>query len=261
MKKVIIITGATSGIGETTALYLSNKGFIVYSLSRRIKDNPLINYISCDVTNIDEVEKAIKQIYEKEKRIDGIINNAGIGISGAFEHTSEIDKDNIINVNLKGVLNIDTLIIPYLKETKGRIIHIGSIAGELAIPFQTYYSLLKSAIHTLNDCLAMELKPFNVKVCLVMPGDTKTGFTKNRVKNTIETGYEDRIKRSIEKMEHDEQNGTNPISVSKVIYKCLTKKRPKEKVAVGFVYKLFLFLNKILPHALVLKILYSMYGK
>lgn len=260
-KKVVVITGATSGIGEATAFFLQSKGYIVYSLARRVKESDIINYISCDVTKIETIKKALEEIYQKEKRIDVIINNAGMGISGAFEYTDAIDATKIMAVNLEGVLNIDKLVIPYLRETKGRIIHIGSVAGELAIPFQTYYSLTKAAIHMLNECLSLELKPFGIKLTCVMPGDTKTNFTANRVKDNNQAEYGTRIERSVKKMEQDEKNGVKPINVSKVIYKCLKKKNPPIKVAVGFIYKLFLFLKRLLPNKLINKILYSMYAK
>lgn len=261
MPKVVVITGATSGIGEATAKYFVSKGYKVYSLARHIKDLEGINYLSCDVTNPKSVNDAFQKIYEQEKQIDDVINNAGMGISGAFEFTKESDSNQIIDVNLKGVMNVNQAAIPFLKETKGRIVHIGSIAGELAIPFQTHYSVTKAAVHMLSESLGLELKPFGIKVCCVMPGDTKTGFTAARVKDLKMDGYGDRIKHSIERMEADEQNGCQPIKVSKVIYKCVTKKHPPIKVAVGFNYKLFMILKRILPNKWVNRILYQLYGK
>ncbi len=261
MNKIVVITGATSGIGESTAKYLQSKGCIVYSLARRVKNLEGINYLSCDVTDKMAIDLAFKQIYEQEKRIDAVINNAGMGISGAFEYTAEEDAKKILNVNLDGVLNIDQAAIPYLKKSQGNLIHIGSIAGEVAIPFQTYYSLTKAAIHMLNDSLSLELKPFGVKLTCVMPGDTKTGFTGNRIKGEKNDDYGQRIKHSVNKMEKDEQKGADPIKVGKVIYKCLNKKHPPLKVAVGFGYKAIILLNKILPAKIVNSILYSMYGK
>ncbi len=261
MAKVVVITGATSGIGEATAKYLGEKGYVVYSLARRTKDLENINYISCDVTNITEIETAFNTIMANEKHIDVVINNAGMGISGAFEYTEATDAKKILSVNLNGILNINQIAIPYLKLSKGRLLHIGSIAGELAIPFQTYYSLTKAAIHMLSECLSMELKPFGIKVSCIMPGDTKTGFTSSRIKDLKTDGYGERINRSITKMEKDERNGVSPIKVSKVIYKCLKKKNPPLKIAVGFDYKCVLFLKRILPSKLVNRILYSMYAK
>lgn len=258
MKKVIVITGASSGIGKVCADYLYNKGYIVYGLNRSVVESNTIKYIKCDVTNEDDVKNALVSIKED---IYAVINNAGMGISGAIEHTSSDDVNRIIDVNIKGVINVCKHSIKYLRKTKGRIINIGSVAGELTIPFQTFYSMSKVAVSTYTEGLGMELKPFGIKTTTVLPGDTKSEFSRNRKKTEVDDElYKDRIKRSVERMEKDEQNGKDPKSVAKVIYKVLKKKNPPVKVTVGFTYKLFVFLKRILPTKLVNYILYKMYG-
>jgi len=256
--KTIIITGASSGIGLVTGEFLVSKGYKVYGLSRSKGTSQLINYIACDVTKKEQVEKAFNEVGED---IHAVINNAGIGISGAVEYATSEDIKKIIDVNLIGVVNVCQVAIPYLRKTKGRIVNIGSVAGDLTIPFQTFYSVTKSAVNILTEGLYMELKPFKIKVINVMPGDTKTSFTNNRQKtDVVDDLYQERIKKSIERMEKDEQHGKKPITVSKVIYKMLKKKRPPLKIAVGFEYKLFVFLKRLLPNRLVNYILYKMYA-
>lgn len=261
-KKVIVITGASSGIGKITANYLATQGYTVYGLSRSKPDLENIKNISCDVTNSDQVTKALKEIYDNEKHIDVIVNNAGLGVCGAIEHSSDEELDRILNLNIKAVIKVCQLSIPYLRESKGKIINIGSVAGSLTIPFQAYYSMTKASVAVISEALRMELKPFGIKVTTVLPGDTKTNFTKNRYQPLVSQDeyYKDRIIRSIKRMEKDEENGVSPLKVSKVIYKVIKKKNPPIKVTVGFSYKLLVFLKRIFPDRLVNYILYKMYA-
>lgn len=258
---VIIITGATSGLGKATAEYLSKLGHTIYSFSRRIGNDGNIKYLSCDIGNTADIKKSIERVIINEGRIDCLINNAGFGISGSFENNSVESIKNITNVNLIGTLEMCKECLPHLRKTKGRIINISSIAGVLPIPFQTMYSVTKSAIVTFSQSLANELKPFGVKVSCLLPGDFKTDFTNNRKKEKESEEYKIRVDRSISKMEKDEINGMNPEKIAKKIAKLINKKNPPLITTIGFQYKLFLFLNRILPTRLVNFVLYNMYGK
>jgi short-subunit dehydrogenase len=137
------------------------------------------------------------------------------------------------------------------------------VAGEFTLPFQAFYSMTKSSLYTFSEALRIELKPFPVDVCVVMPGDTKTDFTGNRIKSSIEEDpfYHDRIKRSLARMEKDEQNGKSPFTVVRVVNKLLKKKRMPVAVSVGFEYKLFVFLKRILPNRLINYALFQLYGR
>lgn len=263
MNKVVIITGVSSGIGLSTAKFLSKKGYKVYGLSRNTINEDNIISLKCDVTKRENVQAVFKEIYDREKRIDVVINNAGMGVSGAVEYSTEEELRRIFELNVFAVVGVCQEAIKYLRETKGKIINIGSVAGELTIAFQTYYSMTKNSIASLSEGLRMELRPFGIRVTTVLPGDTKTNFTKNRTKPVIEADelYKERIKKSIERMEKDEQNGVDPIVVSKTIYRVIKKKNPPVKVTVGFKYKLFVFLKRIVPTRFVNYILYQMYGK
>ena len=262
MKKVVVITGATSGIGQVTAEYLAKKNYTIYCLARRIGNLSNIKYLQCDITNDIEILNAIQTIVSNEKKIDVLINNAGIGVSGSIENTPYEDIKKTIDLNIISMIRMSQICLPHIRETKGKIINIGSIAGVLTIPFQTMYSLSKAAILSFSEGLALEVKPFGVKVTCIMPGDTKTNFTENRSKSEKKDSvYYERFERSVKRMEKDEVNGVNPIVVSKVIYKIIKQKNPPVVKSVGFVYKLFVFLKKLLPNKLVLYILYKMYGK
>ena len=256
--KVIVITGASSGIGFTTGEFLASKGYKVYGLSRSKRENSVINFIACDVTDKKQVIAAFEQINED---IYAVINNAGIGISGPVEYASEEDINKIIKVNIIGVVNVCQVAIPYLRKSKGKIINIGSVASDLIIPFQTFYSMTKAAVHALTQGLNMELKPFGIKATTILPGDTKTSFTANRYKNAVrDEFYNDRVIKSVVKMEKDEQGGKDPVTVSRVIYRVLKKKNPPLKVTVGYEYKTLVFLKRLLPLKFVNNVIYHIYG-
>ena len=263
MNKVVLITGANSGIGLATAKKLLENGDVVYCLSRHAPDDNAIKFEYCDVTSREHIKRALEVIHKKEGHIDAVVNNAGMGISGATEYEPEEDIEKIIKVNLIGVINVCSLALPYLRETKGRIINVGSLASVFPIPFQSLYSVTKAGVMSFSLSLQNEIKPSGIKVSCVLPGDVKTSFTANREKTNIagDTVYGDRVKNSIERMERDEQNGMKPEKVANVICKCLNKKRPPLVVSVGFQYKLFRGLLRVVPTRMMESILYQMYSK
>lgn len=265
MAKVVVITGASSGIGKTTAEFLSRKGFKVYGLARRNLpiENLNFEFLQCDITNFDDFKNVLERVFNKEGKIDVLINNAGMGIAGAIEHTSSEDIMNIFNINVLALINASKCVIPFMRfNGGGKIINLGSVASVIPIPFQTCYSVTKSAVDMFSMAFGMEVKDFNISLTTVMPGDTKTGFTASRVKNpTLEDeNYKKRIKNSIEKMEKDEREGKSPLSVAKVIYKVINKKNPPSRITVGLSYKLIVLLQKILPRRLMLWIVKKIYG-
>src|SRR5690554_104911 len=177
MKQVVVITGISSGIGLALGKFLAKKGYVVYGISRTVINEALINHIKADVTKEDSLIDAYRQIFDKENRIDFLINNAGMGISGSIEATTYEDAKLIFDVNFMGVFLSSKTILPYMrKQGSGRIINIGSVAGPLAIPFQAFYSSSKAAVNTFTDALANEVKPYGISVTTILPGDIKTNF-------------------------------------------------------------------------------------
>lgn len=263
MQKVVAITGASSGIGLAIAEELINNGYTVYSLSRSAPSNTDIRHIVCDVSQRDSIANAYKVINEAEGRIDVVINNAGMGISGPVEYEPVEDIERIISINLLGVINSCAEALPYIRATKGNIINIGSLAGEFGIPFQALYSTTKAGVCAFSLALQNEVKPLGVKVTCLMPGDIKTNFTANRVKAEIpdDPVYGDRVRRSVQRMEKDEQNGMPPSAIAKAIRKLLQQKRPPLCLTVGFSYKTLRSLKRLVSTKTLNKILYGMYGK
>ena len=261
-KYVAVVTGASSGIGLATAKMLMSKGVIVYGLAHNDFEAEF-NYNKCDVTNLEQIESTLKNIFDKEGQIDFLVNCAGMGISGSVENSPQEQIQKIYNVNFFGTVNMCKAVLPYMRKNGfGHIVNISSVAGELPIPFQTFYSATKASIESFTAGLSMEVKPFGIKAVCVLPGDTKTGFTAAREKNTTDdASYGARVNNSVGQMEKDEQNGMTPESVAKVICKALFKKNPKPINVVGFKYKLFLLLAKILPKRFAYWVLYKMYAQ
>jgi len=262
MMKVVVITGASSGIGYALAQYLCKKGHKVYGISRTKVHEKSILSIQADVTNYDQIKEAYDEIYEQEGRIDVVINNAGIGISGSIEDTKTEDVKLLFDVNFIGVFHSTKAAIPLLRKSGGgKIFNISSVAGKFSIPFQSFYSASKAAINAFSEALQIEVQPFDIQVCSVMPGDIKTGFTKNRKKNDVENPYyQQRIQKSVAVMEKDELNGMEPELAAKVLCRLIRKKKIPLYVTIGFKYKLMVIAQRLLPNKLVNRLVGLIYG-
>ncbi|MCL2185713.1 MAG: SDR family oxidoreductase [Treponema sp.] len=263
-RKVIIITGASRGIGYACAELLREKGHNVYAISRSGCDLTGINSVICDVTDENRLKGVIYSIFTAEKRIDALINNAGGGISGSVEKTAAEDAKKLFELNFFAGFNAIKYVVPFMRGQKcGKIINIGSVAGSMHVPFQAFYCASKAAVEALSNCLRGELSPFGIKVTTVMPGDTRTGFTDAREKDFKEDDpdYGCRISHSIKLMEQDERNGMSPKKVAQLVYKAICRKNPKPAYIAGFKYNFFMLLNRILPKRFVQFVLNSMYAK
>lgn len=259
MNKVVVITGVSSGIGLQLAKKFIESGDKVYGLSRHEFELEGLNHIVCDISVSEECENAIEKIVKLEGKINLLINNAGMGIAGSVENTIEIDAKKIFDVNFFGTFYMCKYGLKYLRKSQGRIVNISSVASKLSIPYQAFYSASKASIDAISAGIRAEAKQFGVKVITILPGDTKTGFTAARVKHD-DGVYDKNFKKSIERMEKDEQNGMSSEYVAKVIFKMATKKHPPIYKTVGVQYKIFLFLAKILPVRFVEWIVSKLYS-
>lgn len=258
MSKVVVITGATSGIGLACAELFISKGYSVYGIARRPYTGSDFTCYSADVRDYAAIDRIFREIYEKEGRIDVLVNNAGFGIAGAIEDVSPENIQSIADVNLTALCVICSKIVPYmLSGGDGKIINISSVGGIMPLPYQAMYSATKAGVEVFSRALAGELKPYKIKVCAVLPNDTKTGFTDAR----IYEGNNERAKRSVEKMARDERRGKSPEFVARIVYKAAKKKNPPLRIAVGFVSKLEIFLTRLFPVRFVNFIIGKLYGK
>lgn len=263
MIKTVVITGASSGIGYHAARFFLDGGYTVYGLSRKAGDLEGVKYISVDLTDEESVKAAFDRIVSETGRIDILINNAGSGISGAIEFTELSDAQYQMDVNFFGMVRCIKCALGIMRQNGGKIVNISSVAAVFPLPFQAFYSASKSAVNALTMSLRNEVRKFgNIQVCAIMPGDVKTGFTSSRRKN--ETGddiYGGTISRTIAGMEHDEENGMTPEYIGRLIYRIAIKRKLKPYYIGGHQYKLFVFLDRVLPKSFASYVLGKMYVK
>lgn len=246
---IAVVTGGSSGIGLWTARSLRDRGMTVYVISRRPFQEKGLHHICADVSDERQSSAAVEEILKKEGDIDVLVNCAGFGISGAVEFTRLEDAKKQFDVNFFGTVNMTRAALPHMrKRGNGRIVNISSVAAPAAIPFQAYYSAAKAAINAWTAALANEVRPYGVTVTAVQPGDISTGFTAAREKSVAgDKEYQGRVSKSVEKMEHDEQNGMKPQTAGAYVAKVAMKKHPKPVYTIGFSYKAICVLLKLLP--------------
>jgi len=266
MKKVIFITGISSGFGKSTAEYLAQKGHVIYGTRRKeIETDDRIKVLKADVTDIESVKAAIEIVLSTEGRIDVLINNAGMGISGPIETASADDIRLQMRTNFMGTVNVIQSVLPTMrKQQGGMIINVSSIGGLMGLPFQGFYSASKFAIEGMSEALRMELKPFNIKVIVVRPGDFSTSFTSNRKidENLIGNNpYQQQFQKSMSIIEMDEKGGMKPDYFARKIGGIIDMKNPGSTYIISTAeQKLAVVLKRLLPGSLFAGILGSHYG-
>ncbi len=261
-KKVVLVTGGSSGIGQAAAKALADCGCTVYEGSRRESEQPGITHVYMDVTDEASVEAAVRQIREREGKIDVLVTCAGAGISGAVEFTEADAVRRQMDVNFMGTVHAVKAVLPWMRTAGcGRLVLISSVAAQFPIPFQTYYSASKAAINAYACALANEIRPFGITVTAVQPGDIRTGFTAARAKSAEgDDVYGGRIARSVAVMEKDEQNGMDPAIAGKWIAGIALRRRCKPVCTLGFSYRCLCVLGKVLPLSLVNRLIGLIYA-
>jgi len=268
---VVLVVGASSGMGKAIAEFLAKEGFKVYGTSRKIiEDKPLqgneggfIKMLQLDVCNQESITKAINFVQEIEGSIDVLINCAGFGLAGSVEDTTHEEAFMEFNTNFFGIHRMCRSVIPIMrKKGKGLIINISSTAGLIPVPYQAFYSASKFALEAMTEGMRTEVKPFGINVSLLEPGDTKTGFTKNRVlvKASKDSIYNKTLNSSIERMIRDEQSGPPPIGIVKNVKRIMLSNNPPVRIVVGPVNKILAFLKRVLPSRLVVYIVSKLYA-
>lgn len=267
MTKVVLITGISSGFGKAIAELLSTKGYIVYGISRK-QSNDLtgnIKVLQADVTDMISVQKAVSALIGKEGRIDVLINNAGMGISGSIEDSSPEDINLQMNTNFMGYVNMIQAVLPAMRKLGGAtIVNISSIGGLMGLPYQGFYAASKFAVEGLSEALRMELIPFHIKVIVVQPGDFFTNFTANRkpVKTAgLNSAYEIQFQKTLSIIEKDEKGGLPPYFLARKLAKILEQKNPCHHYIIATLEQKFaVVLKRLLPGSWFSGILSSHYG-
>lgn len=256
IKEIVLITGASSGIGKSCAEYLTREGYQVYGTSRHpdVSDRPY-TLIPMDVNEDDSVANAIQQILEQEGRLDVVINNAGFGLAGAVEDTSTEEMKQQFETNYFGLFRVCRAVLPVMRnQQSGRIINISSLSGLISVPFQAAYSASKYAVEGLTEALSMEVKADGIVVVLIEPGDFHTGFTDNRrwtEASRSNSNYTQRCQQALQVMEADELKGAGAEQIAHLIHKIIKHPAPRLRYTIGpGVERLAVQLKKVLPSRL-----------
>jgi NAD(P)-dependent dehydrogenase (short-subunit alcohol dehydrogenase family) len=232
--KVILITGASAGIGRACFNYLTEKGHVVYGVSRSPSDSCQMRQM--DVTSPDSIRKVVDDIFRENKRIDGLINNAGISTVGAAEDTTIEEAKLLMETNFWGVVNMNNAILPIMRQQGwGKIIHISSLAGLFALPFQSYYSASKYAIEGYCESLRMEVSPFNIHVSLIEPGDFQTCISQNRIitEGAFSSAYREACQNALEIVTKGEEHGGDSMKIAMLVEKIMKSSSPRLRYLVG----------------------------
>ncbi|MFD1315617.1 SDR family oxidoreductase [Namhaeicola litoreus] len=250
-KKVVFITGASSGLGLSTAKHLQGIGFKVYGTGRNPKSNQSFELVKMDVRDKKSIENAISFVLSKEKSIDILINNAGIGITGPIEETSTNGMRDVFETNFFGAIETMKAVLPQMRKQKsGLIINVTSIAGYMGLPFRGIYSASKGALELVTESLRMEVKSFGIQITNVAPGDFATNIASGRVTTPVESmsAYAHSYKKSLDLMNTHVDKGDDPIIFAKAIEKIICKKNPAIHYKVGdFLQKFSIILKRVLP--------------
>ena len=238
LAKTVLITGATSGIGLQIANLLHEKGFQVYGTSRtpeKCQQRLPFELFELDVTSEKSIQKCVDTLISKTKTIDVLINNAGIGICGSAEETSVEQAYKQFETNFWGTVKMTKAILPVMRQQHfGKIITIGSLAGLIGVPFQSYYSASKHALEGFFKSLKFEVAPFNIKISVIEPG-----FFKTNLHNSFEfaefaiSDYDKMRNNALHVLSTSIDNADTPVSVARVILKILNTENPGYSYRVG----------------------------
>ena len=244
--RVVLISGASAGIGRATADRLHDRGWTVVGASRRGTASggggwsPMV----MDVDDDDSVRSGMEKVLAEHGRLDAVVACAGWGLAGAAEQTPIELAKRQLETNFWGAVRVVQAALPVMRhQGGGRVVLVSSIGGIVALPFQAFYSASKFALEGYGEALAYEVAPFGIEVTLVEPGNVRTEFTEKRLdvvppdppagEHEGEDVYADMVAKAVGLMERDEQNGVPPGDVATVIARVLESRRPRRRVSVG----------------------------
>ncbi len=269
MKKVVLITGASSGMGKETAKKLIKQGHTVYTVARRIDQmNDLKSLgghpMQMDVTNEADIEKVVNSIIQKEGKIDVLWNNAGFGLYGSVEDVPLAEARKQMEVNVFGIAAVSQKVIPYMRKVKsGLIINTSSMGGKMYFPMGAWYHASKHAVEGLSDCMRIELKQFNINVVVVEPGFIATEFgavlLDNFSKISKQSAYSNMMNKITEGTKKAAQgNGSSkPSVIADTVSKIIASRNPKTRYRVGKFAKPMVWMRTYLGDKLFDKIVMS----
>lgn len=256
MKKVALVTGASSGIGEASVRRLLAEGFEVYAAARRVeKMQPLAalgaRVLPLDVCDDASMVSAIETILANTGRLDILLNNAGYGSYGALEDVPMSEARRQVEVNLFGLARLIQLVTPTMRaQRSGMILNVSSIGGKIHEPFGAWYHATKFAVEGLSDCLRMELAPFNVHVVVIEPGGIKTEWggiaEQSLLAASGNTAYAPEARRHAAMLAAAGEQSSDPMVIADVVIRAVRARRPKTRYVAGFGARPILLLRWLL---------------
>lgn len=265
MPKVVLVTGASSGLGQAIAEFLADKNYVVYGTSRKPKSKKINGVIfkALDVRDTESIHNCVESIITEQQSIDILINNAGVGITGAMEEIPSDEAKSHFDTNFFGPLNVINAVLPNMRQqNQGLIINITSIAAHMGLPFRGMYSASKSALAKATEAYRMELKQFNIKMANLAPGDFATNIANGRFHSPLQedSPYYKNYKKSLDLMDDDVDKGENPIKLAKKVYQIIQNSKPKVNYKSGAILQCFsVNLKYILPQKVFERILLKHY--
>jgi NAD(P)-dependent dehydrogenase (short-subunit alcohol dehydrogenase family) len=254
MDKVVLITGASSGIGRACAEHLAARGWRVFAGQRRPTAMDRVEAVELDVNDEASIARAVAEVVQKAGRLDAVVNNAGNAYMGSVEDTSIDEARAQLETNFFGVLRVCRAVLPQLRaQGGGRIVNISSLAGVLGLPFSGLYSASKFALEGMTESLRLETRGFGVHVSLVEPGDFDTGLPAARrltAESQSSPVYRDFLARIQKAQEADEAVAPRPIGVARIVERILGARRPKLRYGVGrLMQRIVIPLKRFLPQS------------
>ncbi|OOG76705.1 SDR family oxidoreductase [Flavobacterium sp. A45] len=265
MNKVVLITGGSSGIGKSIGEFLHHKGFVVYGTSRNPERvlNSIFPLIALDVRDADTIQLAVAKIVAISGRLDVVINNAGVGITGPLEEIPMEEIKNNFETNFFGPIEVMKAVLPQMRsQQSGLIINVTSIAGYMGLPYRSVYSASKGALELITEALRMEVKSFGIHITNIAPGDFATNIAAGRFHAPVIKGsaYEVSYGNNLKTMDEHVDSGSNPNEMAEAVFAIIQNPSPKIHYKVGaFMQKFSIVLKRILPDKVYEKMLMNHY--
>jgi len=244
-KQIVLLTGASGGLGQAIAVQLSAQNYKVYGTGRKKMTSEIFIPIQMDLTDANSISQAVRYVIEQEGKIDVLINNAGIGITGSIEETDLDAVRKVFETNLFGLMQLIQETLPYMRaQKKGKIINISSIAGYTGLPFRGIYAATKAAVMRLTEALSAEVKSFNISVVDIAPGDFVTKIAEGRIYTELseDSSYYDDYKLALKMIDEEVAAGLMPEVLSKKLGRILQKNKVKLRYDIG------IFMQRLTPY-------------
>ncbi|MBS0550041.1 MAG: SDR family oxidoreductase, partial [Proteobacteria bacterium] len=235
--QIVLVTGASSGIGRAIALHLAAKGHRVFGASRGATEVPGVEAIAMDVDDEASVQAAVARVLNAAGRLDAVINNAGVALRGAVEDTRIEEAKALFETNFFGVLRVCRAVLPAMRQQRGGlIVNVSSLAGVFGSPFSGLYSASKFAVEGMSEALRLEVARFGIRVVLVEPGDHDSALPARRA--TVadarsNLAYAEAFARSNARQARDEAHAAKPEKVARLVVRLLDMRDPKMRYTVG----------------------------